>query len=91
MIFNIVKSYTFNTKLYIIRCQIINNIMETTRTPLRSIHPTKPIRRPRLKPGWRHHVLYYLHYFETRPDVINPQESWATTFPWSIYVNRDNS
>ena len=38
--------------------------MEATRTPLRSIHPTTPVRRPFLKPVWKHYLLYSLMYFE---------------------------
>lgn len=61
--------------------------METTRTPLRSIHPTKPVRRPRLMPGWRHSFLYSLQYFQNVKPTQNPADLWSTSFPWSVNKN----
>ncbi|CAG9326986.1 unnamed protein product [Blepharisma stoltei] len=65
--------------------------MEPTRTPIRSIHPTKPIKRPKLKPLWRHHILYFLQYFREAPKSeflpIQKQDFWSVSFDWSIKLN----
>lgn len=61
--------------------------MDTTRTPLRSIHPTRPLRRPKLRPTPKHHVLHYLIYFEEKFDPVLPQDAWHSTFPWSMTQN----
>lgn len=61
--------------------------MDPTRTPLRSIHPTKPIRRPKLRPGQKHHVLNFLVYYEENPKSLNKQDSWFGSFPWALSLD----
>jgi hypothetical protein len=65
--------------------------MDVTRTPLRSVHPTRPMQRPKLKPGWKHHVLYYLYYFNDVPLVVDSRDSWSSSFPWSISLDKNNN